>query len=219
LSNTLGAPDSNTKYPIHNYTQLCYIKNTVQSDNIIAGDYSYYHNISGKSEFEDTVLYNFQAVQSKIIIGKFCSIAHGVRFMTDGGAHNLFGISTYPFHLFGHGWQGTEPDPSNMPYKGDTVIGNDVWIGYDSIIMPGVKVGNGAVIAARSVVTRDVPAYSIVAGNPASLIRQRFDSDVVAKLESLAWWDLPIDDITRCIPYLIARDIDALEREISRETK
>ena len=128
----------------------------------------------------------------------------------NGANHKLSGISTYPFQIFGNGWEKVMPRPGDLPHKGDTVIGNDVWIGYDAVVMPGVKVGNGAIISSRAVVASDVPAYAIVGGNPARLIRQRFDAATVARLEQLAWWDWPVERITRHLALIVAADVDAL---------
>ena len=121
------------------------------------------------------------------------------------------GFSTYPFFIFGNGWEHAAPAPGSLPYKGDTVIGNDVWIGYDALIMPGVKVGNGAIIAARSVVTGDVPAYAVVGGNPAKVIRYRFDDDTIARLNAIAWWDWPVEQISHNLPLISGGEIVALE--------
>ena len=128
----------------------------------------------------------------------------------NGANHKLSGISTYPFQIFGNGWEKVMPRPGDLPHKGDTVIGYDVWIGYDAVVMPGVKVGNGAIISSRAVVASDVPAYAIVGGNPARLIRQRFDAATVARLEQLAWWDWPVERITRHLELIVAADVDAL---------
>jgi virginiamycin A acetyltransferase len=123
----------------------------------------------------------------------------------------MSGISTYPFFIFGKGWEVARPTSDELPYKGDTVIGNDVWIGYDTLIMPGVTIGNGAIIAARSVVTADVPPYTIVGGNPAQMVRLRFDADSARRLQSVAWWDRPMTWISRHLNQIRAGDVDALE--------
>ena len=128
----------------------------------------------------------------------------------NGANHKLSGISTYPFQIFGSGWEKVMPQPGELPYKGDTVVGNDVWIGYQALIMPGVHIGNGAIISSRSVIVSNVPAYTIVGGNPAKPIRQRFDAKTVARLESLAWWDWPVEAITENLQLIVAGDVDAL---------
>lgn len=135
---------------------------------IEVGEYTYYDDPDGVENFEKNVLYYFPFVGDRLRIGKFCAIARGVKCIMNGANHQMDGISSYPFLIFGHGWESATPAPGELPYKGDTVIGNDVWIGYDALIMPGVTIGDGAIIAARSVVATDVPAYAIVGGNPAT---------------------------------------------------
>ncbi|MBN1461074.1 MAG: CatB-related O-acetyltransferase [Armatimonadetes bacterium] len=156
-------PDPNTVHPMEGFPQVCFIKNTVSNPNIIIGD--------------------------KLIIGRFCALATGVRFIMNGANHKLDGPSTYPFSIFGTGWERVTPAPDDLPFKGDAVVGNDVWIGYESLIMPGVHIGDGAIIAARSVVVGDVEPYMIVGGNPAVPIRRRCDQDVIAELLEIAWWN------------------------------
>lgn len=194
------------------FPQVCFIKNTVSNPNIIVGDYSYYDDPEDSENFERNVLYHFPFIGDKLIIGKFCAIARGARFIMNGANHKLSGISTYPFQIFGNGWEKVMPKSGDLPYKGDTVIGNDVWIGYEALIMPGVNIGNGAIIGARAVVVADVPAYAIVGGNPARVIRQRFDPADVAVLEAIAWWDWPVEKISRHLGLIVAGDIAALRR-------
>jgi virginiamycin A acetyltransferase len=192
------------------FPQVCYIKNTVKNPNILIGDYTYYDDPEDAENFERNVLYHFPFVGDKLVIGKFCAIARGVRFVMNGANHKLSGISTYPFQIFGNGWEKVKPAAGDLPYKGDTVIGNDVWIGYAAVIMPGVKIGNGAIVSACSVVTADVPAYAIVGGNPAKMIRTRFTPDIVSRLEEIAWWHWPIESITHHLPQIVSGDVNAL---------
>jgi virginiamycin A acetyltransferase len=206
----MNGPNPRNKHPMNGFPQVCFINNTVTAPNIIIGDYTYYDDPEDSENFERNVLYHFPFVGDKLVIGKFCALARGVKFIMNGANHKMSGISTYPFQIFGNGWENVQPASGELPYKGDTVIGNDVWIGYDALIMPGVKVGNGAIIASRSVLTADVPAYAVVGGNPAKPVRTRFAPDVVAKLEALAWWDWPIDVITRRLPLIVRGDVDAL---------
>jgi virginiamycin A acetyltransferase len=206
----MTGPDPTNKHPMDGFPQVCYIRNTVKNPNIVIGDYTYYDDPVDSESFERNVLYHFPFIGDKLIIGKFCAIARDVRFIMNGANHKLSGISTYPFQIFGNGWQTVMPELGELPYKGDTVIGNDVWIGYDSLIMPGVTIGNGAIVSSRSVVVSDVPSYTIVGGNPAKLIRKRFDPDIVDRLESLAWWDWPIDTITRHLQLIVSGDVAAL---------
>lgn len=208
----MNGPNPQTKHPMDGFPQVCFIKNTVSNPNIIVGDYTYYDDPEDSENFERNVLYHYPFVGDKLVIGKFCALAKGVKFIMNGANHKLSGFSTYPFQIFGHGWEKVMPGKSDLPYKGDTTIGNDVWIGYDSLIMPGVKIGNGAIVSARSVVTSDVPAYTLVGGNPARPIRQRFSAEVVSALESIAWWNWPIGKITRHLELIVAADIGALMR-------
>ena len=149
-------------------------------------------------------------IGDRLVIGKFCAIARGAKFIMNGANHKVSGISTYPFYIFGNGWEKVMPQPGDLPYKGDTVIGNDVWIGYDCLIMPGVKIGNGAIISSRSVVVSDVPPYTVVGGNPAKVIKERFPADVVQALEEIAWWDWPIEKISRHLAVIVSADVEAL---------
>jgi virginiamycin A acetyltransferase len=144
------------------------------------------------------------------MFGKFCALARGVKFIMNGANHKLDGFSTYPFQIFGNGWEKVMPQLGELPYKGDTVIGNDVWMGYEATIMPGVQVGDGAIIAAKSVVVSRVPPYTVVGGNPARHIRQRFDDEVVQSLLAIVWWDWSIEKITRNLEKIVAADIEAL---------
>lgn len=185
----------------------------MKNPNIIIGDFTYYDDPEDSENFERNVLYHFPFIGDKLIMGKFCAIARGVQFIMNGANHNMAGFSTFPFYIFGNGWETAQPQAGDLPYKGDTVIGNDVWMGYQALIMPGVKIGNGAIISSRSVVTSDVPAYSIVGGNPARVIRQRFTDETISRLEKLAWWDWPVEKITQNLPAIISADIEALPDE------
>ncbi|GAA0576255.1 Vat family streptogramin A O-acetyltransferase [Rhizomicrobium electricum] len=208
----MHGPSPTDPHPMAGFPQVCFIKNTVKNPAIVIGDYTYYDDPENSEDFERNVLYLFPFIGDKLVIGKFCAIARGVRFIMNGANHKLTGLSTYPFGIFGQGWQAAIPKPGELKIKGDTVIGNDVWLGYEAVIMPGVKIGNGAIVAAKSVVTRDVPAYGIVGGNPAKLIKKRFDDDTIVALQTLAWWDWPVEKITAAIPAIIGADIEALKR-------
>jgi virginiamycin A acetyltransferase len=207
----MQGPSPETKHPMEGFPQVCFIRNTVRNPNIIVGEYTYYDDPEDSEDFERNVLYHFPFIGDRLIIGRFCAIARGVRFIMNGANHALSGISTYPFYIFGNGWEGAEPTLAELPYKGDTIIGNDVWIGYEALIMPGVRVGNGAIVSARSVVAGDVPAYTVVGGNPARPIRQRFASDVATRLEAIAWWDWPVGKITAHLASITGADVDALQ--------
>lgn len=208
----MNGPDPATKHPMVGFPQVCFIKNTVTSPNIVIGDFTYYDDPEDSENFQRNILYHYSFMGDRLVIGKFCAIARGVKFIMNGANHKMSGISTFPFSIFGGGWERVIPKPEDLPYKGDTIVGNDVWIGYEALIMPGVRIGNGAIISSRSVVTAEVAPYSIVGGNPAKLIRQRFPPDVVAELESIAWWDWPIDKISRCLEIIVAGDVEALKR-------
>ena len=183
----LYGANPNNKHPLPNFPQICFIKNTVDNPKIIIGDYTYYDDPEDSENFERNVLYHYSFSQDRLIIGKFCALARGVKFIMNGANHQTSGFSTYPFYIFGNGWEKVTPQAHELPFKGDTVIGNDVWLGYETIIMPGVKIGDGAIIAAKSVVVNDVPSYSIVGGNPARIMKQRFDDETIAKLKEISW--------------------------------
>jgi virginiamycin A acetyltransferase len=201
-------PDPNRPYPIAEHPRVCFIKNFIQAPNILVGDYSYYDDPLHPENFEQNVLYNYDS--DRLIIGKFCAIATHVKFIMNGANHKLDGISTYPFPIFGQGWEAEMHQLLSLPSRGDTLIGNDVWLGYDALIMPGVQIGDGAVIAARSVVVKDIPPYTIAGGNPAQPIKQRFKDDEIAQLLQLKWWDWDIAKISRNIPLIMRGDIPAL---------
>lgn len=206
---TQHGPDPNYPYPLADHRRVCLLKSVIRSPNIRVGDYTYYDDPADPAGFEhNNVLYHYGP--EKLVIGKFCAIATGVKFIMNGANHKLDGISTYPFPILGHGWEGAMPQMLNLPSRGDTIVGNDVWIGFESIIMPGVTIGDGAVIAAKSVVVKDIAPYTTVGGNPATAIKQRFSDDVVAQLLQIQWWDWDIDKITRNLALIMTRDIEAL---------
>ncbi|MBD8161529.1 Vat family streptogramin A O-acetyltransferase [Erwinia persicina] len=204
-------PHPDEKHPLPDFPQVCFIKNSVTRPNIIIGDYTYYDDPEGAENFERNVLYHYPFIGDKLIIGKFCALARGVKFIMNGANHKTSGLSTFPFFIFGNGWESAAPQPGDLPYKGDTRVGNDVWIGYDCLVMPGVTLGNGAIISSRSVVVSDVPAYSIVGGNPAKVIRQRFSDEVIVELENIAWWDWPPEKITQNLAAITSGDIARLK--------
>ena len=206
----MHGPSPDNRHPMEGFPQVCFIRNTVKNPDIVIGEYTYYDDPDGAEDFERNVLYHFPFIGDRLVIGRFCAIARGARFIMNGANHKLSGISTYPFQIFGNGWEKVMPAPDELPYKGDTVIGNDVWIGYEALVMPGVSIGNGAIVSARAVVTQDVPAYAIVGGNPARVIRQRFADDAIATLERIGWWDWPVEKITRNLQHIVAGDVEAL---------
>lgn len=205
----------NRIYPRPNDPQIVYLKDVVTSPNIQVGDYTVYNDfVRDPREFEkNNVLYHYPVNGDRLIIGRFCSIACGARFLFTSGNHALKSLSTYTFPIFFDEWG---LDAKNIrdawDNKGDTVIGNDVWIGYEAIIMPGVKIGDGAIVGTRAVVTGDVPPYTIVGGVPARPIRKRFDDETVRRLEALRWWDWDEEKLRRNLSAIQSGDLAALER-------
>jgi virginiamycin A acetyltransferase len=211
----ISGPDPTSLYPFEGYKGTVFLKNVIKRSNVIVGDFSYYSDHFGDpsciEDFENTnVLYHYSSSKEKLIIGKFCAIAAGAKFIMSSANHKFDGFSSYPFFLFKCGWE-KDFDMASLPYKGDTVVGNDVWIGYDATIMPGVHIGDGAIIGTKAVVTKSVPPYTIVGGNPAKIIRTRFDEKTIAELQSIAWWDWPREKICRSIPAIIGNDLDKLK--------
>ncbi|OME77230.1 chloramphenicol acetyltransferase [Paenibacillus sp. FSL A5-0031] len=189
---------------------LCFLKNIVVNPNIEVGDYTYYDDNNDPLGFEKNVLYHFDFIGDKLKIGRFCAIASSVKFIMNGGNHNTNSFTTFPFGAFGGEWEAGLKNLSGG-FKGDTVIGNDVWIGYNATIMPGIQIGDGAIIATNAVVTKDVPSYSIVGGNPAKLIRYRFDEETIDILNTLKWWNWDVEKITDYIPILTSNNTDDLK--------
>ncbi|MFM2267051.1 MAG: hypothetical protein RL757_492 [Bacteroidota bacterium] len=203
------APDKNQKFPLQGYERLCFLKNIIKNPNIIVGDYTYYDDFEDVENFEKNVKYLFDFTGDKLKIGKFCMIASDVKFIMNGANHLTDAISTYPFAIFGEGWQ-QAMDGKTYPNKGDIEIGNDVWIGYNATIMAGVRVGDGAIIGANSMVVKDVPPYAIVGGNPATVLKKRFSEQKIEQLLALAWWDWDIEKITKHVADLTNTNIEAL---------
>jgi virginiamycin A acetyltransferase len=208
----MNGPDPSSVYPMPGFPQVVFLRNVITRPNIEVGAYSYYDDPDGAERFESrNVLYHFDFIGDRLIIGRFVAIGRGARFIMNGANHAMEGLSTYPFNIFGNGWA-KGFDPASAVSRGDTVIGNDVWIGSEAVILPGVSIGNGAIIGACAVVGSDVPPYAVVIGNPARVIRVRFDPDAVAALNEIAWWDWPAERITRNLEAIRGADIDALKR-------
>lgn len=205
----MHAPDKDVKFPLAHYDRLCFLKNIITNPNIIVGDYTYYDDFEDVHNFEKNVKYHFDFIGDKLIIGKFCMIASGATFIMNGANHLTDAISTYPFAIFGHGWENAM-EGKTYPTKGDTIIGNDVWIGHNVTIMPGVKVGDGAIIATNATVTKDVAPYAIVGGNPAAEIKKRFAEEDIEKLLAIKWWDWEADRISRNVGNLTGKKIGDL---------
>lgn len=209
----MQAPNPGIKHPIPLHPRVGFLKPLVTAENIEIGDFTYYDDPDGPDLFQEKcVLHHYPFIGDRLIIGKFCAIAEGARFIMNGANHAMSGFSTYPFNIFGHGWEeGFDPATWSKELRGDTVLGHDVWVGMEAVILPGVSIGHGAIVAAKSVVTHDVPPYAIVAGNPAKVVRMRFEKWTVDRLLAVAWWDWPVDKITRNLNAIRGSDITALE--------
>lgn len=209
----MAIPDSNKVYPRSNDYQTIYLKNVIRRDNIKVGDYTIYNDFyNDPRDFEkNNVLYQYPINNDKLIIGKFCSIACKAKFLMTSGNHTMKSLSTYTFPIFYEEW-GLDVSHITDAWdnKGDIVIGNDVWIGYDAIIMSGVKIGDGAIIGTRAIVTNDVPPYTIFGGTPAKVIKKRFSDDIIFKLLKIKWWDWSYEKIQVNIRYIQSGNINKL---------
>lgn len=202
-------PNPNVIHPISGYEKEIYIKPTITNPNIIVGDFSYIAD----TDFESHVTHHYEWNGDKLIIGKFCQIAAGVEFLMNGANHQMNAVTTFPFYTL-EGWDMEPPVMDDMPLKGNTVIGNDVWIGQNATILPGVQIGDGAIIGANSVVGSDVSPYTIMIGNPASILRKRFDDEMIELLLKFKWWDKSIDEINLLIPILTCSNIEKVKTKL-----
>lgn len=205
-------PNPDNIFPALNSDMVTYVKPTITNPNIIVGNFTYFSD----RDFESHVTHHYDFYGDKLIIGKFCQIAVGVEFVMNGANHQMNSASTYPFHIF-EGWGGPVPPMSEFPNKGDTVVGNDVWIGQNVTILPGVHIGDGAIIGLNSVVASNVEPYTIVAGNPARLIRKRFDEELTEMLLEFRWWDKEIEEINALIPLLTSSDLEHVKSELRKQ--
>ncbi|MEP3435890.1 MAG: CatB-related O-acetyltransferase [Hoeflea sp.] len=188
-----------------------HLSQVIDHPNISVGAYSYYSGFDARTDYAAALApYLYPGAPEHLVIGKFCQIAHGVRIITSSANHAMDGFSTYPFAVFNPELIGGYA--ATIDNRRDTEIGNDVWLGFESVVMPGVRIGNGAIIAARAVVTSDVPDYAIFGGNPGRVLRRRFPDDVVQQLLDLAWWDWDIDRIGRHVDAITGADINALKQ-------
>lgn len=205
-------PDKHALYPNENIKTVCYIKNLPMRPNIEIGDYTYYSdNHDSPENFFDHIHYHYDFMGDRLIIGKFCAIAEGIAFIMNGANHRMDGLTTYPFGIFRNGWEKAVPSIEQLPFKGDTVIGNDVWLGQNVTVMPGVRIGDGAIIAANSTVTRNVEPYTIAGGNPAGAIKKRFGEEIIGMLLKLQWWNWDERKVFDHLETLVSgNDIDAL---------
>ncbi|MCF0245921.1 MAG: CatB-related O-acetyltransferase [Ileibacterium sp.] len=209
---SINKPDPNVIHPISGYDQEIYIKPTLTNPNIEVGEFSYIAD----SSFENHVSHLYPWNNDKLIIGKFCQIAAGVEFVMNGANHQLNTVSTFPFFTLA-GWEMEAPVLEDLPLKGDTVIGNDVWIGQNAVILPGVHIGDGAIIGANSIVGSSVDPYTIVAGNPAKPIRKRFDDQLIQLMLQWQWWNKTPDEINSLIPILTSSDLDMVKDFIQKQ--
>ena len=196
-------PDPNTIHPIAGYDKEIYVKPTITNPNITVGDFTYIAD----SDFESHVSHLYEWNGDRLIIGKFCQIAAGVEFIMNGANHQMNAVSTFPFYTL-EGWDMAPPERADLPLKGDTIVENDVWIGQNAVILPGVHIGSGAIIGANSIVGSDVAPYTVVAGNPAKTLRARFDAELTDLLLRFRWWDRSIEEIDRLIPLLTCSDLE-----------
>ena len=208
----MAGPNPNKLYPNENIKQVVYIKNVITRPNIVIGDYTYYDDVDCAEKFEERVTHHYEFLCDKLIIGKFCAIARGIEFVMNGANHRMSSVSTYPFNIMGGGWEKFAPTLDDLPLKGDTVVGNDVWIGQNVTVMPGVRIGDGAIIAANSVVAKDIPPYCVAGGNPCGVIRKRFDDALISYLLELKWWDWDADKIFRNMEALCSGDLTMIRR-------
>ncbi len=213
-------PNPNEAFPNPKIPSLCYIKNVVKNPNIIVGDYTYYDDVDGADQFEKHVTHFYNFIGDKLIIGKFCAIAKGVEFVMNGANHRMDCATTYPFYIMGGDWgSAIAPVKNELPLKGDTIVGNDVWIGQHVIIIPGVHIGDGAIIGTNSVVASDIPPYAIAVGNPCHVVKKRFDDELIELLLKFKWWDKPIEEIENLMPILSCGDLEKVRKEIKARLK
>ena len=204
-------PNPNKIFPNRKIKTITNVKPAIKNKNIIVGDFTYFAD----TDFEKHVTHHYDFIGDKLIIGKFCQIAAGVNFVMNGANHQMNAVTTFPFYIF-EGWKQQVPPLNKMPLKGDTIIGNDVWIGQNVTILPGVHIGDGAIIGLNSVVGSDVAPYTIVAGNPAKVIRKRFDNQLIKLLLKLKWWDKSIKEINDLIPILTDNNLASVKKFLKK---
>ena len=204
-------PNPNEIFPNPKIPSLCFIKNVVKNPNIIVGEYTYYDDINGAENFESHVTHHYDFIGDKLIIGKFCAIAKGIEFIMNGANHRINSITTYPFNIMGNGWEKSALSLSELKLKGDTIVGNDVWIGQNVTVLPAVHIGDGAIIGANSVVAKDIPPYSVAVGNPCEVKRKRFDEDLIEYLLQIRWWDWDAEKIFKNMDALCSGDLSKIK--------
>ena len=204
-------PNPNKIFPNRKIKTITNVKPAIKNKNIIIGDFTYFAD----TDFEKHVTHHYDFIGDKLIIGKFCQIAAGVNFVMNGANHQMNAVTTFPFYIF-EGWKQKVPPLNKMPLKGDTIIGNDVGIGQNVTILPGVHIGDGAIIGLNSVVGSDIAPYTIVAGNPAKVIRKRFDNQLIKLLLKLKWWDKSIKEINDLIPILTDNNLAEVKKFLKK---
>ena len=207
-------PNPNEIFPNPKIPSLCFIKNVIKNPNIIVGEYTYYDEINGAENFESHVTHHYDFIGDKLIIGKFCAIAKGIEFIMNGANHRINAITTYPFNIMKNGWEKSAPSLSDLKLKGNTIIGNDVWIGQNVTVLPAVHIGDGAIIGANSVVAKDIPPYSVAVGNPCEVKRKRFDEDLIEYLLKIKWWDWSAEKIFKNMEALCSGDLSKIKNII-----
>jgi virginiamycin A acetyltransferase len=213
LNKNQVVPDPSVKFPQPNNAHSVYLQNVVKNPRIIIGEFTIHHDFNDPTDFEtENVLYLNAENDDKLIIGKYVSIASGVRFMMNGANHKMDSFATFPFPVVADNWGLDQARQEAWDIEGDTVIGNDVWIGYESLIMPGVHVGDGAIVAARSLVADDVPPFTVVGGVPARVIKKRFSDDTVVLLQKLKWWDWDAKKVRANVTALMSGDVKELKK-------
>ena len=217
LAHDADKPDWKKIHPLKSRDEsVIYVKPSLvaSSRNIEVGKYTYYDG----QNFASRVTHHYDFIGEKLIIGKFCQIGHNIEFIMNGANHQMNSVTTYPFYIF-KGWEQEPPKKEDLPYKGDTVVGNDVWFGQNVTVLPGVHIGDGCIIGANSVIGSDIPPYSVVVGNPARIIRKRFDDEMIELLEQLQWWNRSEKQIQKLIPILSSSDIDKVKQQIKEILK
>jgi len=208
-----GPADPTVLHPMPDQPRVVLLRPLITSPLIEVGDFTYYDDPDDPTAFEArNVLYHYGP--EKLVIGKFCALGEGVRFIMNGANHRMDGPSTFPLPIIGGSWAEHFDLITDLPSRGDTVVGNDVWIGYRTTVMPGVRIGHGAIIASGSVVVDDIPDYAIAGGNPAGVIRRRFSDQDIIRLLALAWWDWPPEHVTEHIRTIMSGSIDDLEAAV-----
>jgi virginiamycin A acetyltransferase len=210
----MHGPDPTTLHPVPGHPRVCFLRNAVDRPNIEIGEFTYYDDPVEPERFADKCIrYHFDFLGDRLVIGRFCALGTGVQFVMNGANHAMTGFSTYPFNIFGAGWEkGFDMRTIEAGFRGDTIVGNDVWIGAEAMVLPGARIGDGAVVGARAVVGGTVPPYAVVVGNPARTVRRRFDGATVERLLAVAWWDWDAARITRHLDAIRGADIERLER-------